>query len=267
MNTLGNALRVRATITGSLEDLRDALVVLRDAVAGTPADSPRISMLLANLGLVHAAMHAVTGDASDLDAAVDVQRRAVDLTPPASVLRPWILSALADSLRERYARDSDPGDLEAAIVAFRNSCAVDLASQTEQLLASARAWATWATVRRSWSEAAEAHGIAVGAARKLFEAQLVRRHKETWLRETRGLHDRAAYAIAMAGDARAAVRSLEDGRAMLLSEALDSEGADLERLTTLGRPDFADRYRRAANRLVNLLRVVEPAVTVSGAAL
>jgi tetratricopeptide (TPR) repeat protein len=261
MNTLGNALRVRATVTGSLQDLRDALLVLREAVAASRSDSPRMPMLLANLGLVHAAMHAATADASELDAAVNTQQRAVDLAPGGSLLRPWTLSALGDSLRQRYARNGNPGDLEAAISAYRNSCALDLATQTEQLLASARAWATWATARRSWSEAAEANGIAVGAARKLFEAQVVRRHKESWLRETRGLHHEAGYAIAMAGDARAAVRSVEDGRAMLLSEALDRERADLQRLTMLGRPDLADRYREAANRLVNLSRVLEPPPT------
>jgi CHAT domain-containing protein len=254
LNTLGNALRFRAVRTNSLEDLLSSIEVLEEAVATSPPNSSLVPVILSNLGLSRGQLADVTRDQSDLDAAIDIQRRADDRTPATAIFRSMNLSVLATSLRARYTRNGDPHDLQAAIAAFRESCNVGLASHTEQVLTTAQIWGAWAVARRSWIEAAEAYEFALQATRDLFEAQLVRRHKETWLEVTRGLHSRAAYATAMAGDAETATLALERGRAMLLSEALERDHADLQRLASLGHQDLADRYWLAADRVAELSR-------------
>jgi hypothetical protein len=115
-------------------------------------------------------------------------------------------------------------------------------------LAAAQEWGAWATERRSWSEAATAFGTAIEAMLAVVRAQVIREHKENWLRDTRGLPGRAAYASAMARRLPAAVAAAEAGRAAILAETLQRGDLDLRRLAG-DRPDLADRYTRAASRL------------------
>jgi hypothetical protein len=80
----------------------------------------------------------------------------------------------------------------------------------------------------------------------------------TWLRTAPSLSSNAAHAQATSGDVAAAARSLERGRAMLLSEALQHARADLGRLEQLGRGDLTDRYRAVADRVAGHRLVPEP---------
>jgi hypothetical protein len=102
--------------------------------------------------------------------------------------------------------------------------------------------------RRSWAEAAAAFGTAIDAMLAVVRAQVIREHKENWLRDTAGLTGRAAYATAMARQLPAAVAAAEAGRAAILAETLDAGELDLRRLAG-DRPDLADRYSRAATHL------------------
>jgi hypothetical protein len=125
-------------------------------------------------------------------------------------------------------------------------------------LRAARSWGTWAGRRERWHEAAEAYTFGTAAADRLFQVQLVREHSETILRLTATLHANAAYALDKSGNSPAAAVAVERGRAVLLSEALERDRADLQRLLETGHRDLADRYRRAALRLSILMR---PAAT------
>jgi hypothetical protein len=102
------------------------------------------------------------------------------------------------------------------------------------------------------AEAAEALGYGLEAADRLFAVQLSRRYKESWLRWGIGLAAEAAYARAKVGEVPGAVAALEAGRAQLLAEVLDRARVPLERLAEHGRGDLADRYRRAAGRVLQL---------------
>jgi len=223
-----------------------------------PSDASRAPMVLTNLALTRALLYESTRNPRQLDAAIEDSQRAALRAPGGALMWHWTQQALAESLRMRYERDRRCADLEHAVTAFRASC-TDVASHAEHALTCAGRWGSWAAERHAFSEAAEAYGIAVHAARKVFEGQLVRRQTESWLQETQGVHARGAHAMAMAGDARAAVRTLEDGRAVLLSEALERDRADLHHLATLERGELADRYRKAADRLIDATRVGEPA--------
>jgi hypothetical protein len=64
---------------------------------------------------------------------------------------------------------------------------------------------------------------------------------------------------ARAGDARDAALALEGGRALLLSEALERDRAQVEDLRALGRHDLAVRYQRTAERWADLTHLVDAA--------
>jgi hypothetical protein len=139
-------------------------------------------------------------------------------------------------------------DLDAAIEAYRCGCAAGLPADPLSALAASQEWGAWAMDRRSWPEAATAFGTAIGAMLAVVRAQVVREHKENWLRDTTGLPGRAAYAAAMARQLPAAVAAAEAGRAAILAETLHGGQLDLRRLAG-DRPDLADRYARAAGHL------------------
>ena len=75
--------------------------------------------------------------------------------------------------------------------------------------------------------------------------QLRRAHKQAWLREAQGLYSLAAFAQARIGNWQSAVVMIEHGRARLLSEVLERDRADLERLQTLGYTDQYQQYVQA----------------------
>ena len=78
-------------------------------------------------------------------------------------------------------------------------------------------------VRSAWPEAVEAYGLGLEAVDRLYRIQLLRRHRETWLLAAEGLPLRAAYALAANGDPAAAAVTVERGRALLLSDALERD--------------------------------------------
>lgn len=164
------------------------------------------------------------------------------------------LDGLAISLLDRYARTGERSDLQEGTLRYGQACDTGLESDLESGLAAGRRWGQWASANAQWSDAARAYGYARQAATGLFRRQLLRRHKEAWLREAQGLPAQAAYALTRAGDPDEAVVAVESGRAQLLSEALERDRADLGRLRDLGHLELVDQYRRAVDQLAVLER-------------
>ena len=172
-------------------------------------------------------------------------------TPPGSPDLPGRLNNLATGLRARHEVNGAPGDLQRAVETYRASCLRGLETHTEIALAAAGNWGDWASQRRSWPEATEAYGHGLRAAAQLYRFQPLRRHKQTWLRAAEGLAARAAYAWVITGGAKQAVAAQEWGRALLFSEALQREHANLEDLDARA-PLLAGRYRELVQRLALL---------------
>ncbi len=81
--------------------------------------------------------------------------------------------------------------------------------------------------------------------------------RQTFLRENRGLHARAARSAARAGDVARAAVWLESGRARQVWETLEQERGDLARLPELGFGDLHQRYQTALEALRNLYALGE----------
>ena len=191
------------------------------------------------------------GDGGDLAVALGCWEEAVAETPPGSPDRPMYLNNLGTGLSARYGRTGELGDLARAIGVYEEGCALGLDVAVEHALDMARNWGGWAAQRQSWPEAARAYAHALRAADRLFQVQFLRSDKETWLREVRGLHARAAYSLAKAGDLKSAVEAQETGRARLLSQSLERDRADVERLGRIEAP-LCEAYLAAADRLRRL---------------
>jgi len=138
-------------------------------------------------------------------------------------------------------------DLQEAIRLYRQTCERGMETSTAVAFYAARDWAAWAAFRRAWPEAASAYESGVQAMERLLGVQIVRHDQEAWLRVTQDLPARAGYAYVRAGDPREAAVVIERFRAVLWALSL----ADLDRM---GRPDLAERYRRAAAGLAPLAR-------------
>jgi tetratricopeptide (TPR) repeat protein len=242
---LGNALHQRYDVTQDPEDLERAVRELERAVAATPEDSPDRPMYLNNLGSTLSAWAERRDDVDALRRAAELLRQGVQRSSRTSVHRAGLLVNLANVLSELSLRDRDARARAAARRAYRSAARTGAAANPADALGAARNWAEWASGRRAWAEVAEAHAVGELVAERLFRTQLARADKESWLRDAEGLAADGAFARAARTDLEGAVTALERGRALLYSERLEREHADLDRL--LGsHDDLAIRYRELA---------------------
>jgi hypothetical protein len=248
---LGDLLHARYVHGGDLDGLRHAVDALDEAVELERPTTPNYARALCKLGLAVFERHLspARGD-GDLDRSLRLLEDAVRRTPPEA---PYFVSRLLDLARAR-AHATDPAARARAIEEYRDGCRHGLEVAPERVLLGAADWGDWAVARESWPEAAEAYGYALQAMLRLFVAQLARSHRERWLRDAEGNASRLAHALAKVGDPMQAARALERGRALLLSDALERDRADLDQLASLGHAELLDRYRRSAEKIARLER-------------
>jgi len=254
LGNLGLSLLNRFHLTEDETDLDLAVAAATGALQMTPTTAASHAGKLTNLGNVLRQRHRRTGAAADLDSAIGAARQAVTETPQTAPTRSLRLNNLGNLLHERADSDDDAVALLAAVQTYREACQRGLESYPLAALNSARTWGAWAAQRDSWHEAAEAYRYGLAALDVLARRQLVREHKEDWLREASGLPARAAYAFAHTPDmpVEEALLALERGRMLVLSEGLARRRADLQQLPARGRDDLLVRFRAAADRLDQL---------------
>lgn len=247
-NSLGNALSLRFDLLEHEEDLTAAIRAYEEAVHSARSDSIDRAMYQANLGVSLLRRAERSDSAADIEAAVAQQEIAAANVPQASQEYITVLAGLADSLAARAASTGSQADAERAREAYRWVTTAALERLPERAIGSARSWGTWAASQESFPEAAEAWSYGLQAMEQLFRGQVTRLHKETWLRDAQGMSVQAAYALARTCDSAGACAALERGRALLLSETLQRDRADLEQLTKTGRADLYERYEAAVSR-------------------
>jgi CHAT domain-containing protein len=237
--------------TGDLtdqSDLQTGIEALQRSVQLTPEGSPELPRYLNNLGTGLRDRYARTGDQSDLQTGIKAFQQAVQLTLEGSPDLPGRLNNLGNGFQDRYARTGAPSDLQAGIAAFQQAAQRGLEVAPEESLRSAYNWLHWAFYRQSWNEVTQAHSYAYEAGQRLLKVQLLRTHKESWLKDMQGLASQAAYAFTKLNQLEKAVVTLERGIARLLSEALQRDRANLEQLKTTGHIDLYDRYQEIVDR-------------------
>ncbi|MHC3474293.1 CHAT domain-containing protein [Streptomyces sp. 7R007] len=249
VSNLAMALWARYERTREPADLSAAIDSARTALAATPPGSPDHPWQAANLGEALRSRYRLTRDPADLDAAIDQLRTAVDGTPSDHPQRTVYLCVLADLLRHRDGQAAPALSLyeEAArSVSATPSLRVKAAASAASLLGLA--------------DPARAAALLEDAVRLLPEVaprHMRRSDQQYALQGTSGLAADAAALTLAAGHeagrgadretAERALRLLEAGRGVLLSQVLDTrrDHTDLR----ASHPGLADRYERLRDLL------------------
>lgn len=251
LSALGGALAARFFISADSADVDAAIEALREAVAASPEGHVRRGVLLSNLSWVLRARYDRYGELADLDDAIDCLQRAVAALAPGG--RPLALFSLGSILADRYQRNQRTADRDAAVAALVAAAEDESASPTTRVRA---AKAAAPLLAESGPE--RAAGMLEAAVRLLTVVtprQLERGDQQYALsRFARLASDAAALILASTGsgdtaDRRAAraLQVLESGRAVLLSQALDTR-SDLTELHQR-HPELAERFVRLRDRL------------------
>jgi hypothetical protein len=261
LTNLGTVLQLRFRQTGDPADLDRATDLKQASVAETPADHARRPWLLDELGTVLLERFRNGHVRSDLDAAIRYAEAAVGRDAPGQPAQAIYLANLGVARYHLAQITGLTADQEATWSAFARAEAVD--SATPSLRMRMAAAGAWLAARTELSRAADLMERAVLLLPKTAPMQLERSDRQHMVGSLAGLASEAA-ALALAdsgtGDERAfrALRLLETGRAVLLSQALDtrSDLTDLhqrdpvlarrfvELRDLLDRPDRALRDRR-----------------------
>jgi hypothetical protein len=251
LSNLGNALRARFARSGASSDLDEAIAAGRDAVAATPAGHPDWPGRLSNLGNALRVRSEYTGMSADLDASIEAARSAVAAAPGDHPRRAAMLSNLGNALRARFESTGAPADRNAALTAYAQATDLVFAAPSTRIYAARRAAELAAPHEPRL--AARLLETAVHLLPEVAPRMLERSDQQHALRGMAGLaSDAAALALADTGTpeegrAARALRLLEAGRAVLLSQALDtrSDLADLRQ----AHPGLAARFAELRDQL------------------
>lgn len=220
LNSLGNTLFARFDSSGDLQDLEAVLAAHQAAVDSVPAGSLDRWMYQGNVGVDLFTRGQRLRRLADIEEAVRLQEEAAAAVSDRSPDFVRLVAGLADSLAERATLRRDEQDVARARATYEQAASLGLQRLPEQAIGSATSWGDWALARQDWDEAVQAYRYGLDAAQELFRQHRLRSHRETWLQAVQTLPHNAAYALAQVGDLAGAAETVEHGRALLLTEAL-----------------------------------------------
>lgn len=232
-----------------------AITTLTGEFGGVPAAHPLRHSYLIALGDAWLTSFGSSGEDRALEMAVDYHRQAARAVPDRHPHRAEYLARLGGALRRRFERSTDPADAEAAIAASRSAAAISTAPAVIRALA-ARDWGQIAAARGDAVEAMNGFSAAVNLLDLVAWRGLQRGDQERNLGRFAGLAcDAAAWAI-QAGQPERAVELLEQGRGVLLAQALSQRAHqhDLRRAD----PDLAGRLAALDDALEHLPTADDP---------
>lgn len=185
--------------------------------------------------------------------ATQLLREACELAeaaPDGQSLLPGILlnlsAALQHSAGTGHDREQQPAE---ALALLERACALAGDEQPGVALRSGLSWGRSAGQGGDWENAARGYRYMLRAMQHLAGEQATRFGKEAALIPAAGETSAAAYAIAKAGHDAEAVEALEGARAVVASELLERDRADLDALIADGHSLLATQFEAADSRL------------------
>ncbi|NEW69138.1 CHAT domain-containing protein [Streptomyces rhizosphaericus] len=242
LSNLAGALQARFGIGGEATDLDEAVEAGRSAVEAHPPGHPARAAAWSNYALVLRGWYEHSGRPADLDAAVAAARAAVAEAPADHPGRPAYLANLSGALRDRHAGTGADADLDGALTAAREAASAEMGPPRVRAVAAAR-WGSLAAAAGRWAEAVAGYQATVDLLARTVPRQLARRDQEFLLDGTHEIGSEAAACCVRAGSVAQAVELFEQGRGLLLSQALDGR-TDLTAL--------AERHPEPASRFTAL---------------
>lgn len=248
LSNLGGGLLARHDRFGELGDLTDAVALHRDAVDAAAAADPERIGYLSNLSVALRRLSARTDERAPLDESIDIARTVLAAVPAGHARHGQFLVNLADALHLRYGRHGEPNDLREAVAAWNAAMRMSSAAMSTRIQAAAVLGRTHADLGH-WPSAADAYAAAVELLPVAAGRALSRPSNEQVLRQRNGLATHAAACMIAAGQAQAAVETLERARGVLWGGQLDTRNP-----TTALRQVAPDLARRLDELRVQLLR-------------
>ena len=253
LSGLGIALREQFYQTGRREDIDQSIELQGQAIASSADDLSTQYKARDNLGRALIDRYNGFGAESDLNQAIVEHRRAVEYGGGPASARLNALTSLGHAMYQRYRRTGDPSDLDAAIAFSRQAAAVEAASPRTRVRAALR-WGHFAAEGRRWQAAVAGFAAAAELLGLVAPRSLPRGDQEHLLGELRGLGAEAAACCVRAGLTDRAAELFEQGRGVLLGQALDTR-TDLTALAER-HPGLAARFTVLRD---NLDRAGDPA--------
>ena len=247
-----------ADVEAPISDLNAAIDLLEALLPRISPESSHFSSWLHTLCRAKLLRSERMQNTADLEKVIACSEQAVKATSTKSASTATHLTDLATALSDHWRLTHDPADCARATTAYRDACTLGLELNPQATIRAAFNWGCWAQNRVADGEAneaeiAEAYTAGIAAVRQLFRSQLLLEGKKTWLRDENVVFPaRAAFALAACGDVRTAVVTLEQNRALLLSEFLQRDRARLESLDARGQGELSRRFRDATERLREL---------------
>lgn len=224
LSELAAAVSSRLHRDGAPGSLDEAIALRREALHHTAADDPRRGPRLALLADLFLRRYDDRAAHEDLDAAIATVQHALGQRGGAGRDDPVILEALARVGLRHYQRTGSTDSLRDAVDSGRRLAGMDTVAPGDRVRG-AIAWAAAAWEAGRPAEAAEAGAIAVETLAAAGRHELTELDRMRLLaRYPAAASDAAAYALRNA-DPEGALRLLEQGRGILLAEALENGGA------------------------------------------
>lgn len=253
LGTLAVAVQLRFERDNRVADLGRVIDLDEQALAALGSDAPERAKLLSNLSAARHLHARITGDPADFDRAVETFRAALRRIRRNRPARAIVLRGYAGVLADRCALFPAHHGHTEVLRAFQGAVAASEDAPVVRLSV-ACALGQWALRLGLWPQAAEAYHAAAEARRALFGTQLDRAHQDTWLAREEVITVAEAFAWVHCREPRRAATALDGGRALRLSEVLDTRTL-ADRLRAGSHQELADRYEQAIERLARVTDV------------
>jgi tetratricopeptide (TPR) repeat protein len=235
---LGVALTRQYLADDDVGTLAEAVTVLRGATRDVRRDDPNRAGYLSNYANALRQWFHETGNADALDTAAEALRDAVAAVTVEHPDQAAYQANLAATLRSRFRHSGEPAHAHESVAAYL--AAAEVVSAPTMIRATAALNAGRLAAELEAAELAdEGFGLAVGLLDRLAWRGLARDDQEELLRRFSGVaSDAAAWALER-GDPTRAVTLLEQGRGVLIAQAIDARSPSA--LLRERAPDLAER--------------------------
>ncbi len=230
LSNLGLALQIRHDMTEALEDIDEAVGVLRAAVAATPPDDRSLPERMTNLCMVLQRRFLSIGDPGKLVEAIEVGKDAVAALPPDSPARARALANVGECLESGYELDHGDYARQEAMRYFREAACSEAAPIWDRIRP-ARGWGHLAAAGQDWAEATTAYACAIEMLPSLAWHGMSEIERLGYLGAPglSGIASEAAACALSSGQPQTAAELLEQGRGLLIAQTLELR-ADLSEL-------------------------------------
>ncbi|MEP0914022.1 CHAT domain-containing protein, partial [Leptolyngbya sp. GB1-A1] len=253
MNNLANTYldRIRGNRADNLEQAIDAY---QQALTVTTQQDMPVDWAQTMNNLANAYFNRIRGNRADnLEQAIDAYQQALTVRTKQNMPVDW--AATMNSLASAYfnrIRGNRADNLEQAIDAYQSSLEIyDAESFPNDCRRAARSLGNLYAEQHRWAAAVPIYQKALHAAELLYQSANLLDSKAAELAATADLPRLAAYALARTGHLKAAVLTLEQGRARGLSETLERDRTDLTQLRQT-HPTLFTQYQDITTQLRNL---------------